>query len=145
MRYNEWNTLTDEQKKSTHWKHHPRVKVATIFSVLFAIVFAVALLRIFKNKRVHVNRQPNALEAFTVSKSIVKSKLQYPATASFPTNKYQSVIDTAANTYQVSSTLNAQDSTGKIGKLNWRVQLTYAGGDWADPKSWSINDINITP
>jgi hypothetical protein len=145
MRYSEWNKLNDDEKKNAHWKKHPRIRVATIFSILFALVFGFALLRIFKNKRVHVNRQPNALEAFTVSKTIIKNKLQYPATTSFPTNKYQSLIDTATNSYQVSSTLNAQDSTGKIGKLNWKVQLTYTGGDWADPKSWRVNNITIAP
>jgi cell division protein FtsB len=84
MRYNEWNTLTDEEKKSTHWKHHPRIRVATIFSVLFALVFAVALLRIFKNKRVHVNRKPNRLEAFSVAKTFVQKQIEAAGYDKFP-------------------------------------------------------------
>nr|WP_294945346.1 hypothetical protein [uncultured Mucilaginibacter sp.] len=144
MKYAEWNKLTPEEKSTAHWKHHPRIRVASIFSVLFAIVFFVVLLRIFQNKRVHVNRKPNAMEAFTVSKAIVKNTLKHPAAASFPSNKYKSVIDTAASTYQITSTVNSQDSSGKTLKLNWKLNLAYTGGDWADTTSWRVDGMQIS-
>ncbi|WP_143822179.1 hypothetical protein [Mucilaginibacter pedocola] len=141
MKYSEWNKLTDEEKKNTHWRKHPHVRVGTIFTVLFAIVFGVALLRIFKNKRVHVNRQPNAAEAFNTAKSIVKNK--FPRQVTFPTNKFDAQIDTAKNLYSISSTLNAQDSTGQFVKKAWQVNLSYTGGDWADTLSWHVNSLTL--
>ncbi len=145
MRYNEWNTLTDEEKKGTHWKHHPRIRVATIFSVLFAIVFAVALLRIFKNKRVHVNRKPNGMEAFSVAKMFIKGKLKQPAMASFPLNKFEAVIDTAKNSYNISSYINAHDNSGRSSKTAWQIHMAYTGGDWADTTSWRVLKVNMNP
>ncbi|RWY50940.1 hypothetical protein [Mucilaginibacter gilvus] len=145
MRYNEWNTLSNEEKKSTHWKHHPRVRVATIFSILFAIVFAVALLRIFKNKRVHVNRKPNRLEAFTVAKTFIKNRLKQPAMASFPNNKFDALIDTAKNSYQISSYITAHDNTGHSLKTAWQINMAYTSGDWADTSSWRVANVIMNP
>jgi hypothetical protein len=143
MRYNEWNTLTDEEKKSTHWKHHPRIRVATIFSVLFALVFAVALLRIFKNKRVHVNRKPNRLEAFSVAKTFVQNRLKQPDMTSFPNNKFEAVVDTAKNSYKISSYISAHDNSGRSLKTTWQIDMAYTGGDWADTSSWRVVSLNM--
>jgi len=143
MKYAEWNNLNDEQKKNTHWRHHPRVRIATIFTVLFAIVFAVVLLRVFQNKRVHVNRNPNAAEAFSIAKVFVLDEVKQPASATFPKNKYTSNVDTLHNRYVIQSTIDAQDSSGKFKRTPWRVQLSYKGGDWADRKSWQLVNINI--
>jgi hypothetical protein len=144
MKYADWNNLSDEEKKNTHWKHHPRIRIATIFSIVFALFFFVVMLRILQNRRVHVNRKPNAKEAFAIAKVFVSDKLSQPATASFPKNKFESAIDTAHNSYQISSFVNAQDSSGKIIKSAWQVRLAYNGGDWADRKSWKLIDVNIT-
>lgn len=143
MRYSQWNNLTDEEKKNTHWRSHPRIRVATIFSVLFALMFFVILLTVLKNKRVHVNRKPNSMEAFSVAKSFVKNKLSQPATATFPDNKFDAQVDTANNSYQISSYVNAQDSAGKSVKTNWQINLAYAGGDWADTKSWRVVNFKL--
>jgi hypothetical protein len=145
MKYADWNKLDDDEKKTMHWRHHPRVRTATIFSILFAVVFAVVLLRVFQNRRMHVNRKPNNKEAFTIAKVFVKDRLKQPATASFPGNKFKSVIDTAQNSYNISSFVTVQDSSGKLIKSPWQVTLAYTGGDWADRKSWKVLSIKITP
>ncbi|MEO7215320.1 hypothetical protein [Mucilaginibacter sp.] len=141
MRYRDWNKLNEEEKMSTHRKQHPRIRVATIFTILFAVVFGVALLRIFKNKRVYVNRKPNKLEAFTVAKSFVKNKLTRAAT--FSNHNFDAEIDTAQNAYHISSYVNAQDSTGQFVKTNWQINLSYAGGAWADTTSWRLIDLKF--
>ena len=143
MRYSAWNKLSDEQKKNAHWKHHPRIRVATIFTILFALVFGVALLRVFKNKRVHVNRKPNRLEAFSTAKLLIKNKLKRPAT--FPGNTFDADIDTAQSAYHITSYVNTQDSTGKFVKINWQINMNYTGGDWADTKSWQVAGIEFKP
>lgn len=143
MNYREWKTLSDEEKKSTHWRKHPRIRVATIFSVLFAVFFTVVMLRIFQNRRMHVNRKPNDKEAFTMAKVFIKDRLKQPATASFPSTKFQSEIDTSKNSYGISSTVNSQDSTGKMIESRWNIILAYSGGDWADRRSWKITYIAL--
>jgi len=143
MKYSEWNELDEERKKQLHWRHHPRIRMATLFSIVFAIVFAVVLLRIFQNRRVHVNRKPNAVEAFTIAKVFVKDNIKLASSATFPKNKFESVVDTANSAYNISSTVNQQDSSGKFFISPWQVKLTYTGGDWADRNSWKLVNINI--
>ncbi|MCO5935387.1 hypothetical protein NAF17_07530 [Mucilaginibacter sp. RB4R14] len=144
MKYSEWNNLSDDDKKNTHWKHHPRIRIATIFSILFALVFIVFMLRVLQNRRVHVNRKPNRKEAFAIAKVFVNDELKQPGTANFPKNVFVADIDTANNNYNISSTVDAQDSTGHIVKSTWQVKLSYTGGDWADRKSWKLEDVKIT-
>lgn len=143
MRYAEWNKLTDEERQSKHWRHHPRVRVATIFSIVFAVVLFFILLRVMQNTRVHVNRKPNEKEAFTVAKTFVADKLKQPATATFPKNDYTAKVDTAANKYDIQSTLKEQDSTGSLVQRRWQVQMAYKGGDWADKRSWQLTNVEI--
>jgi hypothetical protein len=143
MRYAEWNNLNDEQRKNAHWRHHPHVRLATLFSILFSIVFIVFLSRVFQNRRVHVNRKPNNKEAFAIAKVFVKDRVKQPETAGFSKNNFQSDIDTAKNSYNISSYVNVQDSTGKFTKSQWQVKLAYTGGDWADKNSWKLIDISI--
>jgi hypothetical protein len=143
MKYADWNNLSNDDKKNTHWRHHPRIRIATIFSILFALLFFVIMLRVLQNRQIHVNRKPNAKEAFAIAKVFVNDKLKQPATANFPKNSFESNIDTAHNTYNISSFVDSQDSSGKIVKSNWQVKLSYNGGDWADRKSWKVIDINI--
>ena len=145
MKYTEWKQLSDEEKRNTHWKHHPRIRVVTLFSIIFALLFFVMLLRVLQNRRIHVNRKPNAKEAFAIAKVFVKDRLKQPETASFPKNKFESNIDTGRNDYQISSFVDAQDSSGKIIKTKWNVRLAYSGGDWADRKSWKVIDVAIKP
>ncbi|MBK0379519.1 hypothetical protein [Mucilaginibacter segetis] len=143
MRYSEWRNLTPEEKKNTSWKKHPHIRTATIFSILFAIVFAVFLLRVFQNRRIHVNRKPNDKEAFAIAKEFVKQKLKQPSTSVFPKNDFTSTIDTATNSYQVRSTLKTLNDDGKMVRSEWKVNLIYTGGDWADKKSWQLKDVTI--
>ncbi|MES2267107.1 MAG: hypothetical protein V4520_10120 [Bacteroidota bacterium] len=144
MKYSEWKNLSDDEKKNTHWKHHPRIRIATIFSILFALVFVVFMLRVLQNRRVHVNRKPNAKEAYAIAKVFVNDRLQQPGTANFPKNNFEQDIDTANNHYNISSTVDTQDSTGHMIKRQWSVQLNYSGGDWADRKSWKLEDVKIS-
>ena len=144
MKYSQWNNLSDEDKNNTHWKHHPRIRIATIFSILFAVIFFVVMLRVLQNRRVHVNRKPNAKEAFVIAKVCVNDRLKQPATANFPKNKFESDIDTAHNSYHIASYVDEQDSSGKMVKTAWQVKLSYTGGDWADRTSWKLIDVMIT-
>jgi hypothetical protein len=143
MKYSEWNKLDDEGKKRLHWRHHPHIRVATLFSIVFAIVFAVVLLRVFQNRRMYVNRKPNAMEAFAIAKVFVKDSIMRAASATFPKNKFESVVDTANNSYNISSTVNQQDSSGKFYTTPWQVKLAYTGGDWASKNSWNLVDIKL--
>ena len=145
MKYAECNNLSDEQRKNAHWRHHPRVRIATLFSILFTIVFIVFLSRVFQNRRIHVNRKPNNKEAFAIAKAFVKEKVKQPETASFSKNDFRSDIDPAKNSYNISSYVNVQDSTGKFTKSQWQVKLAYTGGDWADKNSWKLIDFSISP
>ena len=92
----------------------------------------------------HVNRKPNAREAFAIAKVFITDELKQPATASFPNNNFESDIDTANNRYNISSTVNEQDSSGKTVKNAWQVKLSYTGGDWASRKSWKLLNVKIT-
>ncbi len=143
MKYADWNKLSTDEQKQKHWRHHPRVRIATIFSILFAVVLAGVLLSVFQNKRMHVNRKPIDKEAFAIAKVFVKERLAQPATANFSKNKFEAQIDTAANTYNVSSSVSAQDIGGNIRTHNWRVNLSYKGGDWADKNSWKLLGIDM--
>ena len=145
MKYAEWNKLTHEERNTRHWRHHPRIRIATIFSIVFALFFFVVMLRVLQNRRIHVNRKPNAMEAFTMAKAFVSDKLKQPGTANFPKSKFESNIDTAHNQYHISSSVDAQNNSGKIVKSNWQVKLLYTGGDWADKKSWKLESVTITP
>jgi hypothetical protein len=111
---------------------------------LFSIVFIIFLSRVFQNRRVHVNRKPNNKEAFAIAKAFVKDRVKQPETAGFSKNDFRSDVDTAKNSYNISSYVNVQDSTGKFTKSQWQVKLAYTGGDWADKSSWKLIDISIS-
>ena len=143
MKFAEWNNLSDEEKQKTPWKQHPRMRLATLFSIIVAVVFIVVLLRIFQNRRIHVNRKPNNKEAFTMAKVFVKDGLQQPATATFKRNDFKSIIDTASGQYQISSSVTSQDSVGKSKDHDWQIKLAYTGGDWADRRSWKVMSLII--
>jgi hypothetical protein len=51
MKYSQWNDLSDEDKKNSHWKRHPRIRIATIFGIVFAVFFFVVMLRVLQNRR----------------------------------------------------------------------------------------------
>ena len=143
MKYSEWNNLSAEEKKNTHWKRHPHIRIATIFSILFALVFIVFMMRVLQNRRVHVNRKPNAKEAYAIAKVFVNDRLKQPGTASYPKSNFKFDIDTANSHYNISSMVDSQDSTGHMVKSAWQVKLSYTGGDWADRKSWKLEDIKM--
>ena len=143
MKYTDWKALSNEQRKSIGWHKHPHIKTATLFSITLIVVFIIVVFGISKNTRVHLNRKPTAREAFNASTIFVKEQLQQPATASFPTNSFTSVIDTASNSYQVNSTVKSLDKSGKTINANWEIKMHYQGGDWSEEKSWKIVSLSI--
>lgn len=145
MNYSEWNKLSNEQKQVVHWRHHPHVRTAKIFTILVALLLGVFLLSVFRNKRIHVNRKPNKLEAFAAAKIFVNNHLNQSSTSVFPKNSFIANIDTSHNSYEISSTVSAQDSSGKMQLNSWSIKLAYKGGDWANPESWKVLELNIHP
>jgi len=144
IKYSDWNKLNKEEKEGIHWRHHPHIRTAKIFTLLAAFLFGIFMLTVFRNRRVHVNRKPNQLEAFTVAKIFVNDHLKQPATSVFPKNSFTANIDTARDSYRISSTVSSQDSSGKMQQNSWTIHLAYKGGDWANPKSWQMLELNIS-
>lgn len=128
MKYSDWKLLTNEEKQQVKFKHRPHVRIATLFSALFLLLLLVFVLRILKNRTLHIVRKPTNDEAFFMAKAFVKNRLKMPATADFGSKK-QIAADTANNLYSISSNLKAQDVSGKQIKLNWDATLNYTGGD----------------
>ncbi len=144
MKYSDWKLLTKEEKQQVKFKHHPHVRIATLFSVLFVLLLLVFVFRVLKNRTIHVVRKPTPEEAFFMAKEFVKDKLKMPATADFASQK-QVKADTARDRYQVTSQVNVQDVNGKPTKVNWNIMLSYTGGDWADQQSWKIMNLQMDP
>lgn len=101
------------------------------------------IVRIGKNETSHLNRKPNADEAYSMAQTFVKDKLKLPASADFSKSSYKADIDTATNTYRLNGEVNAQGSDGHFIKQHWSTRLKYTGGDWANRKSWEVDDVDV--
>lgn len=145
MKYSEWKTLSDTERKNMSWHQHPRVKTVTLFTIAFVITFIILIFGISKNSTVHLNRKPTAQEAFNIARTFVKDHLKQPSTAVFPEHNFKPVIDTAANSYQIQSFVKALDTNGKTIRSTWVVDMRYTGGDWSEKNSWLVKSINISP
>jgi len=143
MKYADWKTLTPDERKSLGWHRNPHIKTATLYGVAFAVTAIIIILGISKNSRIHLNRKPAANEAFETAKTFVKAHLQQPSTASFPDHNFTAVVDTAANTYQLQSTVRYINSSGKQLKSTWVIKMNFKGGDWSEAKNWQVQDIII--
>src|ERR1700749_663130 len=113
MKYSEWKSLSDDERKSLGWHRHPRIKTGTLFTTAFIIAFIIVALGISKNSTVHLNRKPTAKEAFNIAKVFVKEHLKQPTTAVFPDHDFKPAIDTAGNSYQIQSNVKALNTNGK--------------------------------
>lgn len=145
MKYSEWRLLSDSERKSMGWRHHPRIKTATLFTIAFIITFVIVIFGISKNSTVHLNRKPTAQEAFSIAKVFVKDHLKQPSTAVFSDHNFKQVIDTSANNYQIQSVVKALNISGKMVKSDWIVNMHYTGGDWSEKSSWQISSVSISP
>ena len=145
MKYSEWKTLSNTERKEIGWRRHPRIKTVTLFTIALAVTFIIVVLGINKNSIVHLNRKPTAQEAFNIAREFVKDHLKQPATAAFPNNSFKPVIDTATNSYQIRSSVKAINASGKMIRSDWVIGMRYTGGDWSEKNSWQVESINISP
>jgi hypothetical protein len=145
MKYSEWTNLSDAERKSIGWHKHPHIKTATLYSIAFFVMFIIVILGISKNSSVHINIKPTAKEAFETAKVFVREHLAQPGTASFPNNSFTPIIDTAANSYQIQSTVRFIDKSGKTVKSSWNLKMLYKGGDWSESTSWLVQSVIIDP
>ncbi|WP_184549326.1 hypothetical protein [Mucilaginibacter sp. FT3.2] len=143
MKYADWKSLTTEERKAIGWHKHPHIKTATLYGIAFAAAFIIVIFGISKNSSVHLNLKPSPKQAFEASQIFVKAKLPQPSTADFPDNSFTPVIDTAANSYQIQSTVKSIAVDGKTIKSQWIINMHYKGGDWSEANSWQVDSINI--
>jgi len=145
MKYSDWKSLNEEERKAAGWHRHPHIKTATLFTITFIVVFIVVIFGISKNTTVHLNRKPTAQEAFNIAKVFVKERLKQPSTAVFPDHSFKPAIDTAQNNYQLQSTVKAINTNGKMENADWLINMHYTGGDWSEKTSWEVKSVNISP
>jgi len=107
---------------------------------IFVVLFIV---RVGKNETSHLNRKPNKDEAYSMAQNFVKDKLKLPASAVFPKNGFEANIDTVTNTYVLNGLVNAQGIDGHFVKQQWTTHLKFTGGDWANRKSWVVEEVSI--
>ena len=143
MKFKEWRSMEQDERRQVKWHHRPHIRVATLFGAVFFIGFFLVILRMLENTRVYVNRKPNNKEAYAISKEFVKTKLKMPNTASFPNSNFKSNVDTAHNTYEVQSTVRAEDVNGKVFNSPWDVKLIYTGGNWDEKNSYKVVSIDL--
>lgn len=86
--------------------------------------------------------EPDPYMAFIQCQAFVKNRLKAPATAQFPSQPL-SAIDTGANTYIVTATVDAQNGFGALLRNNWLCKTQYTGGHPADPSSWALQSLSM--
>jgi hypothetical protein len=145
MKHSEWQALNDAERKNTNWHQRPHMRTATLFSIAFIIVVIAVVFGISKNSTLHLNRKPTGREAFNMARMIVKDHLKQPSTAVFPDHNFKPSIDTAANAYQIQSTVKALNIDGKTINSVWVITMHYTGGDWSEKTSWQVDSVNISP
>jgi hypothetical protein len=145
MKYSDWKSLGEAERKAAGWHRHPHIKTATLFTIAFIAVFIIVIFGISKNSTVHLNRKPTAQEAFNIARIFVKEHLKQPSTAVFPDHSFKPAIDTAQNSYQLQSTVKAINTDGKMENSDWVINMRYTGGDWSEKTSWQVVSVNISP
>jgi hypothetical protein len=143
MKFSEWKALTADERKVIKWRHRPHIKAATLFGIAFLMFAFLFIARVGKNETAHLSVKPNATQAYKMAQNFVKDKLKLPASADFPKNSFESNIDTASNSYQLSGLVNAQDVAGHFQKQQWTANMKFIGGDWADRKSWQVEQVDV--
>jgi hypothetical protein len=143
MNFSDWRSLNTEERNAIKWHRRPHIKAATLFGIVIGIFVILFVMRVAKNETSHLNRKPTPEQAYSMAQAFVKDKLKLPASAVFPKNKFDSNIDTAANSYVIGSAVNAQSTDGHFVKQQWTSRLKFTGGDWANKKSWVVEGIDI--
>lgn len=143
MNFSEWRALSAEERSNTKWHRQPHIKAATLFAIVVGIFVVLFIVRVGKNETSHLNRKPTAEEAYSMAQGFVKDKLKLPASAVFPKNGFESNIDTTQNSYVLNGSVNAQGTDGHFIKQKWETHLKFTGGDWANRKSWVVEDVKI--
>ncbi|PWK77427.1 hypothetical protein LX99_03240 [Mucilaginibacter oryzae] len=143
MKYSEWNSLSDEERKNTNWHKHPHIRTATIFTIAFSLAVIIIILGISKNSTVHINRKPTKTEAYNMARNFVKDRLKQPEKAVFANTPETSLIDTATGVYNITSWVKIENGSGKMEKSVWEVKMQYTEGDWAEKNSWKLISVNV--
>jgi|SRR5690554_44756 len=104
--------------------------IVILFGVL-AIIFAVTDDGI---------AEPNPSRAYEVSKAYVKTQLESPESAEFPTYPFKKEVfqDTL---YRVVSDVTMQNAFGVKSKIRYMMILQHIEGDAYDPSNWKVIDF----
>ena len=80
--------------------------------------------------------------AFIVSKNFITPLLKSPATADFPFLDYshQKLGD---DHWLIQSYVDSQNDFGAMLRTNYSAELKFLGGDWADPASWELVNLEV--
>jgi tetratricopeptide (TPR) repeat protein len=81
-------------------------------------------------------------KAFIICKNYVKAALRSPSTADFPWIDYTAVHH-GRGKYTVRSYVDAQNAFGATIRNTWFCTVTYRGGEWADQRNWTLDDLKL--
>jgi len=116
-----------------------KIKTRYLLTALALIVF---LLFAYGSKEEEINPAELDSEAFVISQHFVKQRLRSPSTADFPFLDYTSVhLDSGR--YKVTSYVDAQNAFGGEVRTYYKAILKYNSGDWADYRSWTLEDLKL--
>lgn len=83
------------------------------------------------------------VQAFIISKKIIKSELASPKSSSFGSYDDSKVIYIGENKYQVTNTVDASNYFGAIINHNYYITVKYNGGDKLELSNWTTEQIEI--
>lgn len=107
--------------------------------VLFFLIVIILISSFANRKSV---REIDPERAFLMSHYFVMQNLKSPSTADFPLYDYRA-INLGGNQWSVTSYVDAQNSFGATIRTNYRVFITFQGGEWNDILAWRLNEISI--
>lgn len=119
----ETNGPPNTSKRKYLW---PSVVVATLFAL--GIVGSIVQPGI-TDTRVNI-----------IAQNYVKDALRSPSTADFPSYDYN-VSDLNDGKYKVVSYVDSENGFGAMIRSNYSATLSFNGGDWADPASWTLYEL----
>jgi len=95
-----------------------------------------------KTNEIHLSDKELAQKAFIISHNFVKSNLKSPKSANFPFNDYRYSIS-ENNTIIIESYVDAKNSYNAEIRTNYRIELKFNGGDWADINNWQTLNLEF--
>lgn len=84
--------------------------------------------------------KPDIHKAYIISQDAVKSVLLSPSTADFPFMDYRGT-EYSPGRFIIDTQVDSQNGFGAMIRSEFRVHLSYIGGDWANSNNWTIEDI----